>query len=224
MFVTGTSQNIFGVKTTNSTTSSQSLTGASEAATANLSTLARFSTLGDLLPNNIEDLVTLSHSKFLTPFDNRRFNRIGTSVERTTIVNGLTTYMNNVVNDDTLVTFLDCIIKATNAAYNMKDLEGTFINYKKTTQDTINTLQNQVNALLGSTEVKQGDATGTGTASFAVDLGEYLSTYIYVYGYHPDDETWITEARSNIINDIMARIASGEITLDDVLPELYVNT
>ena len=222
MFVTGVSQNIFGVKTT-SATGSVSLTG-SITTNANISSLAKFATLGELLPENIKELVNLSHTRFLTPFDNRRFNRIGTANERNSIVNGLTTYMATITNDATLVTFIDCIIKATNAAYNMKNLEGTFISFKKTAEETIANLESKVNALLGTTEQSEGNATGIGSASFAVELSEYLSTYIYIYGYHPDNEAWITDSRTEIVNDIMSRISSGEITIDDVLPELYVNT
>ena len=67
-------------------------------------------------------------------------------------------------------------------------------------------------------------AGGVGTASFGIQLNEFLTTYIFIYGYHPNDENWITDERTEIVTDIRARIDSGEITDNDVLPELYLNT
>lgn len=216
-----TSQNIFGAKST--TTSAQSLTGMNTS-TINLSSLAQFSTLGNILPDSIKTLVNIAHTKFLTPFDNRRFNRIGTLVERDNVVNGLTNYMNTITTDDSLVTFLDCIIKGVRASYNMKNLETTFITYKSETQKQIELLQTQVNVLLDSAQQSVGDAGGVGSANFSIELNNFFQIYIYIYGYHPNDETWITETRTNIVTDINDRINSGEIEISDVLPELYANT
>ena len=216
-----TSQNIFGAKTT--TTTSQSLTGTTST-NINLSTVAQFSTLTSMLPENVKTYVNLAHTEFLTPFDNRRFNRIGTAEQRDIIVNILTNYMNTVTNDEMLVVFLDCIIKATKAAYNMKHLESTFIKFKQDTEEEINNLQNQVNVLLSSTMQGQSTATGKGAATFGIELNAFLTTYIFIYGYHPDQDDWITDQRTNIVTDIRERIDSGEITDEDVLPELYLNT
>ena len=93
----------------------------------------------------------------MTPFDNRRFNRIGTLQEKDSIVNGLNNYITTITNDDTLVIFLDCIIKGTNAAFNMKDLESAFISYKKTAQEEIDKLKDQVAILMGQQPVSSGD-------------------------------------------------------------------
>lgn len=215
------SQNIFGAKTTSIT--AQSLTGQTTS-TINLSSIAQFATLTSILPDNIKSLVDLAHTNFLTPFDNRRFNRIGTEVERDLIINGLTEYKDSITSDESLVVFLDCIIKGTRAAYNMKNLETTFITYKTETQEQIKILQNQVNVLLDTAQQSSGDATGIGTATFAIALNQFFEIYIYIYGYHPTDETWITNTRTEIVTDINSRINSGEIQLNDVLPELYVNT
>ena len=215
------SQNIFGAKTTSTT--AQSLTGQTTS-TINLSSIAQFATLTSILTDNIKSLVDLAHTKFLTPFDNRRFNRIGTEVERDLIINGLTEYKDNITSDESLVLFLDCIIKGTRAAYNMKNLETTFITYKTETQEQIRILQNQVNVLLDTAQQSSGQATGIGTATFAIELNQFFEIYIYIYGYHPTDETWITDTRTEIVTDINSRINSGEIQLTDVLPELYVNT
>lgn len=214
------SQNIFGAKTT--TQSSVSFT--TTTTNVNLSTLAQFSTVTAIIPDSIKVYINLAHSAFLTPFDNKRFNRIGTLEQKNSIVTNLTEYMNNIDNDETLVTFLDCIIKATNAAYNMKHLEVTFIKYKEEATTEITNLQNQLNVLLGSTMKGLDGAGGVGTASFGIELNEFLTTYIFIYGYHPNDEDWITESRSEIVSDIRARIDSGEITDNDILPELYLNT
>ena len=213
------SQNIFGAKTT--TQSSVSFT--TTTTNVNLSTLAQFSTVTAIIPDSIKVYINLAHSAFLTPFDNKRFNRIGTLEQKNSIVTNLTEYMNNIDNDETLVTFLDCIIKATNAAYNMKHLEVTFIKYKEEATTEITNLQNQLNVLLGSTMKGLDGAGGVGTASFGIELNEFLTTYIFIYGYHPNDEDWIT-SRSEIVSDIRARIDSGEITDNDILPELYLNT
>lgn len=214
------SQNIFGAKTT--TQSSVSFT--TTTTNVNLSTLAQFSTVTAIIPDSIKVYINLAHSAFLTPFDNKRFNRIGTLEQKNSIVTNLTEYMNNIDNDETLVTFLDCIIKATNAAYNMKHLEVTFIKYKEEATTEITNLQNQLNVLLGSSMKGLDGAGGVGTASFGIELNEFLTTYIFIYGYHPNDEDWITESRSEIVSDIRARIDSGEITDNDILPELYLNT
>ena len=216
-----TAQNIFGAKST--TTSAQSLTGMNTS-TINLSSLAQFSTLGNILPDSIKTLVNIAHTKFLTPFDNRRFNRIGTLEQKNSIVTILTDYMNTIIDDETLVTFIDCIIKATNAAYNMKHLEVTFIKYKEDATTEITNLQNQLNVLLGSTLKGSSGASGVGSASFGIELNEFLTTYIYIYGYHPNEEGWITDARTEIVTDIRERIDNGEITNQDILPELYLNT
>ena len=48
------------------------------------------------IPDNIKALVNLAHSSFLTPFDNRRFNRIGTLQEKDSIVNGLNNYITTI--------------------------------------------------------------------------------------------------------------------------------
>ena len=216
-----TAQNIFGAKSTSST--AQSLTGMNTS-TINLSSLAQFSTLGSMLPETIKTLVNLAHSKFLTPFDNRRFNRIGTERERDTIINGLNDYIITITTDTTLITFLDCIVKGVRAAYNMKNLETTFITYKSETQKQIELLQTQVNVLLDSAQQSVGEAGGIGSANFSIQLNKYFQIYIYIYGYHPNDETWITDTRTNIVTDINDRINSGEIVIEDVLPELYANT
>ena len=214
-------QNIFGAKTT--TQASQSLTGITSS-NVNLSTLAQFSTVTSIVPENIKVFINLAHTAFLTPFDNRRFNRIGTLEQKNNIVNNLTNYMNSINDDETLVVFLDCIIKATNAAYNMKHLETTFIKYKEETTTEITNLQNQLNVLLGANMKGTTGAGGIGSASFAIELNAFLSTYIFIYGYHPDDEDWITDSRTDIVTDIRARIDSGEIQDSDILPELYLNT
>ncbi len=83
----GSSQNIFGVKT--SSVAATSLTGTTEAA---ISTMAGFATMSGILPTTITALVDLAYNKFLLPFDNRTFNRIGTSAERDSIVTGLNNY------------------------------------------------------------------------------------------------------------------------------------
>ena len=215
------SQNIFGAKTT-----SESAISINNRTTTNvnLSTLAQFSTVTALIPDAIKTYINLAHTAFLTPFDKKRFNRIGTLEQKNLIVNNLTDYMNTITNDTILVTFLDCIIKATNAAYNMKHLEVTFIKYKEETTIEITNLQNQLNVLLGSTMKGLEGAGGVGTASFGIQLNEFLTTYIFIYGYHPNDENWITDERTEIVTDIRARIDNGEITDNDVLPELYLNT
>ena len=215
------SQNIFGAKTTTAT--AQSLTGQTTS-TINLSSIAQFATLTSILTDSIKNLVELAHNKFLTPFDNRRFNRIGTEIERDLIINGLTDFKDNITNDESLILFLDCVIKGTRAAYNMKDLESTFISYKSETQEQIKILQNQVNVLLDTAQQSSGEATGVGTATFGIELNQFFEIYIYIYGYHPTDESWITDTRTEIVTDINSRINSGEIQLTDVLPELYANT
>ena len=214
------SQNIFGAKTT--TQSAVSFTNTSN--NINLSTLAQFSTVTEIIPDNIKPFINLAHSAFLTPFDNKRFNRIGTLEQKNSIVTILTDYMNTIIDDETLVTFIDCIIKATNAAYNMKHLEVTFIKYKEDATTEITNLQNQLNVLLGSTLKGSSGASGVGSASFGIELNEFLTTYIYIYGYHPNEEGWITDARTEIVTDIRERIDNGEITNQDILPELYLNT
>ena len=224
MFVQRTSQNIFGLKTVQSENVSVSLTNITDVAARDLTSLARFATLTDFLPDDIKTLVNLAHSKFLTPFDNRRFNRIGTLEEKNSIVTGLNQYITTITNDDTLVIFLDCIIKGTNAAFNMKDLESAFISYKKTAQEEIDKLKEQVAILLGQQPASSGDAGGVGSATFNIELTLYYTIYIFIYGYHPDDENWITDSRGDIVNDLVSRVESGEITTADILPELYVNT
>ena len=227
MFVQRVSQNIFGLKTIVPDTTSNSLTSITDIATRiarDLTSLSKFATLTDFLPDNVKNLVNLAHSKFLTPFDNRQFNRIGTISERDSIVNGLNEYITTIANDDTLIIFLDCIIRGTNAAFNMKDLEAAFINYKKTAQEEIDNLKEQVALLMGQQPISSGDVTGAGSASFNIELTLYYTIYIYIYGYHPDDEDWITDSRGEIVNDLVSRIESGEITSNDILPELYANT
>ena len=174
------SQNIFGVKTT---TTQGSISFTNTTTNVNLSTLAQFSTVTAIIPDNIKVYINMAHTEFLTPFDNKRFNRIGTLEQKNIIVSNLTNYMNSIVDDETLVVFLDCIIKATNAAYNMKHLEVTFIKYKEETTTEITNLQNQLNVLLGSTMKGNDGARGTGSASFGVELNEFLTTYIYIYGF-----------------------------------------
>ena len=224
MFTQRTSQNIFGLKTVQGDNISSSLTSVTDTAARDLTSLAKFATLTDFLPDNIKALVNLAHSSFLTPFDNRRFNRIGTLQEKDSIVNGLNNYITTITNDDTLVIFLDCIIKGTNAAFNMKDLESAFISYKKTAQEEIDKLKDQVAILMGQQPVSSGTIGGVGGATFNIELTLYYTVYIYIYGYHPDDEDWITDSRGQIVNDLVSRIESGEITTADILPELYANT
>lgn len=192
--------------------------------TINLSSIAQFSTLGNILPETVKTLVNLAHSKFLTPFDNRRFNRIGTEVERDTIINGLNEYIITITNDKSLITFLDCIVKAVRAAYNMKNLEASFITYKSETSKQIELLQTQVNVLLDNAQHSVGEAGGVGSATFSIELNNFFQIYIFIYGYFPNDTNWITDNRTNIVRDINDRINSGEIGMEDVLPELYANT
>jgi len=224
MFTQRTSQNIFGLKTVQSETVSNSLTAITDTAARDLTSLAKFATLTDFLPDNIKEFVNIAHSKFLTPFDNRRFNRIGTEEEKNTVVNGLNNYITTITNDDTLIIFLDCIVKGTTAAFNMKGLETAFITYKQTAQAEIDTLKEQVAILMGQQPVSSGDIGGTGSATFNIELTMYYTIYIFIYGYHPDDEDWITDSRGSIVNDLVNRVESGEITTKDILPELYVNT
>lgn len=224
MFTQRTSQNIFGLKTVQSDTVSNSLTAITDTAARDLTSLAKFATLTDFLPDNIKEFVNIAHSKFLTPFDNRRFNRIGTEEEKNTVVNGLNNYITTITNDDTLIIFLDCIVKGTTAAFNMKGLETAFITYKQTAQAEIDTLKEQVAILMGQQPVSSGDIGGTGSATFHIELTMYYTIYIFIYGYHPDDEDWITDSRGSIVNDLVSRVESGEITTSDILPELYVNT
>jgi hypothetical protein len=106
----------------------------------------------------------------------------------------------------------------------MKDLESAFISYKKTAQEEIDRLKDQVAILMGQQPVSTGDGGGFGTATFNIELTLYYTVYIFIYGYHPDDEDWITDSRGSIVNDLVTRIESGEITTADILPELYVNT
>ena len=216
-----TSQNIFGTKSTS--TSAQSLTGMSTS-TINLSSIAQFATLTSILAENIKNLVNLAHTNFLTPFDNRRFNRIGTEEERNLIINGLTDYKETITNDESLIVFLDCIIKGTRAAYNMKHLETAFITYKSEAEEQIKILQTQVNVLLDTAQQSIGEATGIGQATFAIELNQCFEIYIYIYGYHPTNEMWITDTRTDIVTDLNSRINSGEIVKTDILPELYINT
>lgn len=224
MFVQRTSQNIFGLKTVLSDNIGRSLTGVTDIASRDLTSLAKFATLTDFLPDTIKTLVNLAHSSFLTPFDNRRFNRIGTLDEKNSIVNGLNNYITNIANDDTLIIFLDCIIKGTSAAFNMKGLETAFISYKKTAQEEIDRLKEQVSILMGQQPVSSGDVIGSGSATFNIELTLYYTIYIYIYGYNPSDETWITNSRGEIVSDLVSRVESGEITTNDILAELYVNT
>ena len=81
----------------------------------------------------------------------------------------------------------------------MKHLEVTFIKYKEETTIEITNLQNQLNVLLGSTMKGLEGAGGVGTASFGIQLNEFLTTYIFIYGYHPNDENWITDERTKLL-------------------------
>tara|TARA_Y100000741_G_scaffold356471_1_gene333159 strand:- start:320 stop:976 length:657 start_codon:yes stop_codon:yes gene_type:complete len=215
----GVSQNMFGVKT--SSVSATSLSGATEAA---ISTLAGFATMSGLLPTEISALIDLAYNKFLVPFDNRAFNRIGTTNERDSIVTGLNNYYATITNDNTLKIFIDSISRATNAAYNMKTLESSFLNYKRETQAEIDNLKRQI-AVLMDVEYSSIDAAGgRGSASFAIELTAFYKLYIHLYGYHPDDDTWIRDTRTTIVRELLTRMNAGEITEDDILPELYLNT
>ena len=219
----GSSRNVFGVKTVTGIAST-SLSGATEAAVASLTGLSQFVSLTSFLADDIKALVTLAHDSFLTPFDNRRFNRIGTNLQREEIVTGLSTYRDTVTEDPTLVSFLNCVIKGTNAAYNMKDLESTFLQHKASTSDEIAELKRQINVLLDGLLVRGGDAAGYGTSKFEFELADFYTLFIYIYGYHPDDAEWVTDSRTLIVSDILERVRSGEIEYTDVLPELYINT
>jgi len=215
----GVSQNMFGVKT--SSVSATSLSGATEAA---ISTLAGFATMSGLLPSEISALIDLAYNNFLVPFDNRTFNRIGTANERDSIVTGLNNYYATITNDNTLKIFIDSISRATNAAYNMKTLESSFLNYKRETQAEIDNLKRQI-AVLMDVEYSSIDAAGgRGSASFAIELTAFYKLYIHLYGYHPDDDTWIRDTRTTIVRELLTRMNAGEITEDDILPELYLNT
>jgi len=213
------SQNIFGVKT--SSVSTSSLTGATEAA---ISTLAGFASMTGFLPTGVSSLIDLAYTKFLVPFDNKTFTRIGTGAERDSIVNGLNTYYSTITNDATLKIFIDSISRATNAAYNMKTLESSFLSYKRETQAEIENLKRQIAALMDVEYSTQEAAGGHGTATFAVELSAFYNLYIFLYGYSPDDETWIRDTRTTIVRELLSRINSGEITQLDILPELYLNT
>ena len=224
----GISKNIFGVKTVLGKPS-RSLTGTTEAAIANLAGLAQFGSLTTFLPDEIRLLVNNAHANFITPFDNRRFNRIGTDEERLEIVNGLTVYKDSLTdqnnsNDPVLITFIECIIRGTNAAYNMKHLESTFISYKEETNIEISKLKDEINLLLNNLFVRTGDAEGYGNSNFTMEMTDYYTIYIYIYGYHPDDPTWVTEERVSIVTDVVNRVHTGEIQYTDILPELYINT
>ena len=219
----GTSRNVFGVKTVTGGTST-SLTGATEAAISNLTGLTQFVSLTSFLPESTKGLVSLAHDSFLTPFDNRRFNRIGTNLQRQEVVDGLSTYRDSITDDPSLTTFLNCVIKGTNAAYNMKDLESTFLQFKQDATLEINDLKKQINLLLDGLIVRDGDAVGFGSSRFEFELTDFYTLFIYIYGYHPDDPDWVTDPRTIIVTDLLERIRSGEITIDDVLPELYINT
>ena len=48
--------------------------------------------------------------------------------------------------------------------------------------------------------------------------------YIFLYGYHPDVDTWIRETRTTIVRELLSRMNTGEISQEDILPELYLNT
>ena len=169
------SQNIFGVKT--SSVSTTSLTGATEAA---ISTMAGFATMSGILPTHISTLVDLAYTKFLIPFDNRTFNRIGTGAERDSVVIGLNSYYATVTSDITLKIFIDSISRATNAAYNMKSLESSFLSYKQETQAIIDNLKRQI-AVLMDVEYSALDAAGGhGTATFAIELTAFYNLYIHV--------------------------------------------
>mgnify|MGYP006153668891 FL=1 len=214
-----TSQNIFGVKT--STAAASSLTGTTEAA---ISTLAGFASMSGILPTTISTLVDLAYTKFLVPFDNRNFNRIGTSDERDSIVLGLNNYYATITTDKTLKIFIDSISKATNAAYNMKTLESSFLSYKQATQAEIDNLKRQI-AVLMDVEYSTLDAAGGyGSATFAIELTAFYNLYIFLYGYRPDDDTWIRDTRTTIVRELLSRMNNGEITQEDILPELYLNT
>lgn len=215
----GVSQNIFGVKT--SSVSTTSLTGTTEAA---ISTLAGFASITGILPTNVSSLVNLAYTKFLVPFDNRAFNRIGTADERDSIVNGLNNYYATITTDATLKIFIDSISKATNAAYNMKTLESSFLSYKRDTQAEIENLKRQIAVLLDTEYSTEDAAGGYGSASFAIELTAFYNLYIFLYGYHPEDDTWIRDTRSTIVRELLTRMNTGEITQDDILPELYLNT
>ena len=77
---------------------------------------------------------------------------------------------------------------------------------------------------MGQQPVSSGDVGGTGSVTFNIELTLYYTVYIYIYGYHPSDEDWITDSRGSIVNDLVTRIETGEITTEDILPELYANT
>ena len=215
----GSSQNIFGVKT--SSVAATSLTGTTEAA---ISTMAGFATMSGILPTAITALVDLAYNKFLLPFDNRTFNRIGTSAERDSIVTGLNKYHASITNDNTLKIFIDSIARATNAAYNMKTLESSFLSYKRETQAEIDNLKRQIAVLMDVEYTSTDAASGRGTASFAIELTAFYKLYIHLYGYHPEDDSWIRETRTTIVRELISRMDAGEITQEDILPELYLNT
>jgi len=222
------SKNIFGVKASVGSGGGGgiSLTGTTEAAAsnANISVVAEFVSLTDFLPVNIRSLVNLALVNFIGPFDDRLFFKIGSNEMRLQIMTGIANYSADVSNDDTLVTFLSCISKAVNAAYNMKSLETTFITYKQDAKLEIDNLKREINVLLGQGTVFTGAATGLGTASFGIELGNFYAVYIYIYGYKPDEDNWITELRTSIVQRLLAGIDNGDITINDILPELYINT
>jgi hypothetical protein len=213
------SQNIFGVKT--SSVAATSLTGTTEAA---ISTLTGFATMSGILPSDVSALIDLAYNHFLVPFDDRAFYKIGTSTERDSIVTGLNNYHSTIISDNTLKIFINSISRATNAAYNMKSLESNFLSYKRETQAEIENLKRQIAALMDVEYTSTDAAGGRGIATFAIELTAFYKLYIFLYGYHPDDDSWIRDTRTTIVRELNSRMNAGEITQDDILPELYLNT
>ena len=120
MFVQRVSQNIFGLKTVVPDTTSNSLTSITDIATRiarDLTSLSKFATLTDFLPDNVKNLVNLAHSKFLTLLIIVNLIVLEQLLSATLLLMVLMNILLQLLMM-ILLSFLDCIIRGTNAAFN----------------------------------------------------------------------------------------------------------